>query len=155
MPTPYWRHYCRDREVVESHPVCGACGESGTFDGWHLRMHEAMARYQYVFGLKPIGAHRRFADELLGSLRTTCPTCAGNSVVSAGTMWRACTTCEGTGGFWTCSDGEVSAARAEVLRIHPGTEALRPAAFIGVPLIHDLRGGVVVGAADVERSTDT
>ena len=39
-------------------PFCSRCGGSGDYDGWHYRMHEAMARYQSLYGLKPIGAHR-------------------------------------------------------------------------------------------------
>ena len=69
MPQKMWKHTCPEGEgrfycnglSVSS---CSLCGGSGEFDGWHYRMHEAMARYQTLYGLKPIRAHRRMADEL-------------------------------------------------------------------------------------------
>jgi len=36
-------------------------------------MHEKMAVYQYVYGLKPIGPHRPLADQLLASKRRSVP----------------------------------------------------------------------------------
>ena len=100
---------------------CTQCGQPGQFAFWRLGMHQAMARYQYVYGLKPIGPHRKAADELLGGLRRTCPECNGEGVLSLDgpRRWKACPTCEATGGFWTCSDDERRVARERVLAEFP------------------------------------
>jgi hypothetical protein len=56
-----WKHTCPDdggRVFGMGSPFCNRCGGLGEYDGWHYRMHEAMAGYQTLYGLKPIGAHR-------------------------------------------------------------------------------------------------
>jgi len=68
MPQKMWKHRCPKGGGGLSwsgSPGCDTCGEPGEYDGWHPGMHEAMARYQSKYGLKPIGPHRKMADELL------------------------------------------------------------------------------------------
>jgi hypothetical protein len=90
-------------------------------------MHENIARYQYVYGLKPIGPHRRDADRIMGALRATCPTCEGGGILwpEDGRAWRVCLACEGTGGFWTCSPEREEAARRWVRSLHPDAGVTR------------------------------
>jgi hypothetical protein len=38
---------------------CSKCGTLSEYDGWRNSMHEAMAWYQKLHGLKPIGPHRQ------------------------------------------------------------------------------------------------
>lgn len=87
-------------------------------------MNEAMWAYQELYGLKPIGPHRYFAEDRLGKHTTTCVYCNGNGVVnepSAWTQrtWRFCPRCNGLRMLVTCSRGEFEAARAEVLKAYP------------------------------------
>jgi hypothetical protein len=117
-------------------------------------MHEAMARYQYVYGMKPIGPHRKEADRILGGLRKRCDSCAG-----AGLVWpegerscRVCVACEGTGGFWSCSPAELEAAREEVLALHPGAAASRTGIrFLSGALAHHLATGEMVDLREAEE----
>jgi hypothetical protein len=73
MPQRMWDHSHCCGAFQSGSPECNDGGTRGRFTGWHLTMHESMARYQYVYGLKPIGPHRRLADELLTPLRVKCP----------------------------------------------------------------------------------
>jgi hypothetical protein len=68
-------------------PLCSRCGGPGEYDGWHYRMDEAMASYQSLYGLKPIGPHRRMADELFNEVKVKCgspgiPVVTGQSSLS-------------------------------------------------------------------------
>ena len=47
------------------------------YDGWRNSMHEAMAWYQKLHGLKPIGPHRQLADKVMSGAYQTCIECAG------------------------------------------------------------------------------
>lgn len=73
-------------------------------------MHEAMARYQTVYGLKPIGPHRKLADELFGGVSTECEACGGGGVVGQAD-WRRRDTCQGRGVLFTRSPAEIDAIR--------------------------------------------
>lgn len=87
-------------------------------------MYESMATYQYVYGLKSMGAHRELADRLLTALRSPCGTCRGRGVLSRGhESWQPCPVCEGTGGTWIVSHDVVQRARAEVLAQYPEADA--------------------------------
>ena len=120
MPNRFWRHLCGGREVVEGLLWCATCGTPGVFHGWRLSMSEAARVYHYVHGLNPLGPHRQFADLLLGSMREPCVRCRGHTVLSLDeATWRACPTCEATGGIWNRSADEVDAAWREVVARWP------------------------------------
>ncbi len=109
-------------------------------------MHESMARYQYVYGLKPRGPHRPMADQLLKLLRQNCPRCQGHGIltVDRGT-WRICPVCEGTGGTWVGAEAK-NAAYALILERFPDAAASEaPSEFIGGPLVHDLANNRMLG----------
>jgi len=89
-------------------------------------MHERMARYQAVYGLKPIGPHRPMADKLLGGKRADCDECDRQGFVARddGRGWLTCRACEGTGRTWACSPEEVKATRRTILERFPDAEAV-------------------------------
>jgi hypothetical protein len=154
MPSPQWEHDCGHAAVLRTEPRCRACGRSGTFVGWGLSIHEAMARYQYVYGLKPVGHHRGMADAALGGMRSPCERCSGLGVLTIDEHgWSLCPQCEGTGGFWTRPEAEVDAIRRTVLESFPHAEPSRALpGFLSVTLLHDLaRGEMVAG----ERPPET
>jgi hypothetical protein len=145
MPQPLWFHRCHNGNVHDVHPVCPSCGTQARFDGWYLRMHEAMAVYQYVFGLKPVGPHRLLADRLFLNQRLACRRCRGRAVLTLGdgSVWQVCPECEGTGGVWLRSIDEVEALRQRVLAEFPGAALdVTPHYFVSPGLV--LRGDRVV-----------
>jgi hypothetical protein len=124
MPQRMWKHSCalgggtswrgdRDR--------CGECGEAYVYDGWHLGMHEAMARYQAMYGLKPVGPHRELAHELLGPLSVRCDNCSGDSLITNydEDTWSLCPRCQGLGFVRIVPPKEIAAARERVLQSFP------------------------------------
>ena len=124
-------------------PDCKACGTRGEFIGWRLHMHELMARYQYVYGLKPVGPHQSTADAVLGDIRARCSRCAGEGILTVAVEpgWRICPQCEGTGGFWILPPAEVDHARATILKCYPDAAASSISGFLSVILLHDLAAG--------------
>jgi hypothetical protein len=117
-----WRSVCGcfpdASETTES--ACGSCGASGIPDGWSLTVHEAMACYQYVYGLKPMGPHRQLADSLFAGLRAKCTRCRGRGLLGAiNQAWQICPQCEGTGGAWIVQDVMIQQTRATVLAQYP------------------------------------
>lgn len=149
MPFPFWYHVCGEGGVYTTGPVCESCGAQGTFAGWKLSVDQDMGRYQYVYGLKPMGPHRQVADERLGALRVTCTRCEGQGIltIDGGRRWRICPVCEGTGGFWTVPDEDVQRAREEVLVTYPDAGARPLPGFLNVVLVRDLAHGDMIAAA--------
>jgi hypothetical protein len=146
MPRRYYSLTCSHGQsgVRTSASACSVCGAPGHFECWSLGMHESMARYQYVYGMKPIGPHRHEADRILGALRATCSMCQGNGLLwpEDGGSWSACPVCEATGGSWICSAEEKEAARQRVLALHPDAGASSwNIRFLSGRLAHDLGSG--------------
>ena len=141
MPRKMWKHRCPNDGGGLSwsgSPVCGSCGGSGEYDGWHPGMYETMARYQSKYGLKPIGPHRRMADELLGSLNEKCEPCDGRGLrdTANGSSWRVCEACRGLGSFFTKPAEEIEALRRRVLATYPDAAASAvPNFFTGTPAL--------------------
>lgn len=128
MPQKMWKHRCPQGDGGLSwsgSPGCSSCGEPGEYDGWHPGMHEAMARYQSKYGLKPIGPHRKMADELLGSLNEKCKPCDGRGLrdTAHGSSWQVCAACRGFGYFFTRPTYEIQALRRRVLATYPDAAA--------------------------------
>jgi hypothetical protein len=92
MPHQSWKHTCPKTGSTSwsGNPVCRTCGEPGEYDGWRRGMHEAMAVYQTFYRLKPLGRHRRMADDLFTPMRATCEACKGQGLrdVFEGAAWR-------------------------------------------------------------------
>jgi hypothetical protein len=147
MPSSYWSHSCLRAGALSDSPTCPYCGAEGSFVRWSLRMHEAMARYQYLYGLVPVGRHKRLANQLFSSSRRDCGRCGGEGVLTVDeSSWLMCRDCEGTGGFWTISEDEVEAIRARILAGFPDAgDSGRPTAFLSGPLIQNLRTGEMLG----------
>ena len=80
-----------------------------------------MSVYQNMYGLKPIGPHRRLADELFADVSVACLTCAGRGLldVSGGEAWIQCSDCRGMGFIWKSTSEEVKALRRQVLEDFP------------------------------------
>ncbi len=107
--------------MVEGSPQCATCGGRGAFDAWRLSMWEAARVYHYVYGLNPIGPHRALADRLFRGMRDPCVRCGGRAVLTLDERrWRACLTCEGTGGVWNRSPDEVGAVWRQIVARWPG-----------------------------------
>src|SRR5512146_1618637 len=90
-------------------------------------MWEAVAIYQYVYDLPPMGPHRPLADRLLWPLRTLCVRCHGHGILTLDlNSWCACPSCEGTGGIWNRSMEEGEAVRRQVLASSPASQPAPP-----------------------------
>jgi hypothetical protein len=153
MPVQGWKHTCPKSSGTTwtTKPSCPHCSGPQEYDGWRLGMHELMAVYQYVYGLKPIGPHRPMADRLLSPLRLRCGACGGRGLRPGREHERfsLCPMCEGTGGTWSCTPEEVEAIRREVLRAFPDAEvALTPTNFVSPTLALHLASGCIVELTD-------
>jgi len=82
---------------------------------------QAMARYQAIEGLKPVGPHRHLANSLLKNITCKCSTCDGTGLYGTygGMGWRICTACHGLGETYRITVGELQALRQKVLDRYP------------------------------------
>lgn len=133
-----------EKRMSQGEP-CPKCGKPGQPARWVLTMHEAMARYQYVTGLKPVGPHRPMADEVIGPLRDLCMSCAGHGLCMRGADdWRLCPDCEGTGAYWTVKEYRIRRALKRILKRFPEAAAPDLPGFVRYPLAYDLDEEVMV-----------
>ncbi|UCF39583.1 MAG: hypothetical protein JSW43_07480, partial [Gemmatimonadota bacterium] len=146
MPQRYWRHTCQGIEILRKTARCPACGVRAEFDGWRYELEEAMAVYQYVTGLKPLGPHRRMADGCLSGMREPCGNCDGRGLLAVNTTTYAlCPACEGTGGLWSRPFEEVEAVLAQVRAFYPDAAVGEsPGNFLDHAVRFDARKCVVV-----------
>jgi hypothetical protein len=85
MPSRFWKHACHGSPGSStSDSICHTCGKTGEFAGWHYTRHEAMARYQTTYGLKPIGPHRKLTDQLFSAALEACGLCGGEGLEDGG-----------------------------------------------------------------------
>jgi len=123
MPLRMWEHLCCDPTpgALSSSEPCLRCGKPGKFAGWHHSKHEAMAIYQNMHGLKPIGPHRPLADTLFGEFRAKCLPCSGTGSfdLDFGRGFRICRDCDGAGYRFELNDEETGALRQRVLESYP------------------------------------
>lgn len=100
-------------------------------------MYHAMARYQALNGLKPVGPHRQLAGSLLNNVTETCMTCGGTGLhgTYGGMGWRICPACHGPGEVYSISLDELQALRQQVLERYPDAapESWIPAQPISCP----------------------
>lgn len=127
-------------------------------NGRSRTLHEHMAVTQYVYRLKPVGPHMRYVHEILARARELCPACAGSGrerarptllgqepwIVDDRPGERLCPECEGTGGFWICSQESVEVLRQRILEVYPEAALEHSTArFMGHPLAYNYATGVV------------
>jgi hypothetical protein len=153
MPIERWKHTCSATGGTSwgSNDRCKECGKLPIYDGFHLTMYEAMARYQYTYGMKPMGPHREMVHALLGQLHILCDICGGNSILNDCVYngWSVCPKCEGSGGLWSVPPAEVEAARQKVLQAFPNADAPRPKHIFAAGLVAlDLAKNVIVDLTD-------
>lgn len=155
MPYPCWRHMCEETEVWSSEPICSTCGDNGSFDGWHLTMHEAMGRYQYIYELLSVGPHRGMADRLFKDRRRLCHVCGDTGLISLSELaWVACGACEGTGGFWTAAPSRVQEIRHQIIAAFPQAAAPSELRFLSGALVQDLSTGRIIDATREQIPAD-
>ena len=123
MPGKKWKFLCgcQNKHTLFSYPECKRCGAQGVFDGWHLRMFEAMSAYIKVFGLKPMGYHRDFAGRVMGPLFWSCEVCDGKGTVALSNDegWLYCPLCNGTQLVPKVPQEQIDRARQLVLTAFP------------------------------------
>jgi len=144
MPNQMWK--CERCRHATNRAVCTTCGSPGVYDGWHYGMHEAMARYQYETGLKPIGPHRPTADREFADCHVPCANCRGHGLLDSGDdQYALCAQCEGMGSFWKIAPDEVEAIRRRILAQYPEAAAPRgPTRFDRPPIVLDLSRGEII-----------
>jgi hypothetical protein len=160
MPQRMWKHNCRDGGTSWfGSPGRCSCGVAYEYDGWFNTRMEAMAWYQRLYGLKPIGPHRPLADKVLSRADRSCRKCSGRGYrdVLNGESYDVCTSCHGAGRSLVISDEELARLRSIILDKYP--EAGAPSAIAdpqtGV-VLHDLdKGEMIVDAGREGKSRVT
>ncbi len=86
-------------------------------------MYEAMLDYQRSCGLKPIGPHRRLANQVFAGAFTSCQACDGRGILDGGApdTHALCPSCDGHGQLAAVPDDEIEQRRALVLEKYPDT----------------------------------
>jgi len=154
MPRPIWDHRCRKSgsRYWMGTLTCGTCRQPDKDDGWQPTMHEAMAQYQTLYRLKPIGRHRRKTDKLFASVTAKCEACRGhglrNSEDSRG--WLVCNACRGLGSIFTSPAHEIEALRGRVLAAHPEAGANPVRNLFAGPVIFAEATQQVIGGSHPE-----
>jgi len=130
-------------------PVCRSCGQHGEYDGWYYTTHEAMARYQSRYGLKPIGPHRQMADDLFADTTVECEQCQGRGLrdIGAGETYAVCQRCGGFGRFFSRSREAIHRLRQKVLDAYPDAAADFVPDIAAAPLAFSFGGGQIVNLA--------
>jgi hypothetical protein len=112
-------------------------------------MHRAMAHYQALCGLKPVGPHRHLAASLLKNITEPCTTCGGTGLHGTyGNLgWRICPTCHGFGEVYRISLDELGALRQKVLAQYPDAapEDWAPGHPIFCPMLMLANGLIIDG----------
>jgi len=87
-------------------------------------IYSMMARYQALRGVKPVGPHRRLADDLLTNITCECESCKGTGYffICGGMVRLVCPICNSLGETYRISIGEVLALRQKVLDHYPDAE---------------------------------
>lgn len=137
-------------------PECQTCGALHEFAGWFRFSNETMAAYQYAYGLKPVGPHRALANQLLDPSRAWCPECYGSGIHTDDiNRWHMCSSCEGTGGHWTCTQEQLEALRRQVLEQFPEAAVTRAPTNLASPgLAQNLQDGTIVDLLEDEEEVD-
>ena len=126
-PAKSWRYYshrCANGEdkVLQGVRVCPVCGQAGNYAGRDCSSTvEYMARYHQRTGLKPIGPHRRFADQVLSEVLRRCTECAGSGYCERPfRSSQTCPVCDGRGTIPAPTDPLMQAALRLIEEQYPG-----------------------------------
>ena len=126
MPCKRWRFACEcyGENLVSWNAECDRCGEPGDYDGRHLTAYEAMAAHMKVYGLKPMGYHRPYEQQVMGPLFRRCDLCEGSGTVEIPfVVWYDCPLCDGTGVVPNVPREQITKARQQVLARYPNAAA--------------------------------
>lgn len=147
MPYRQWTNRCACEAYLRTaEPTCPTCGQARDYAGWAFSMHESMARYQSLYRLKPVGPHRKMADEALRNLTASCEACEGVGLLDAPPGFRVCESCRGLGRVFTMPVDVVDGIRNNVLEHYPEAAAAPVTGFPGGPVIQDMSSGAMLGA---------
>ena len=146
MPYPQWAHTCPKAGGTTSHHApftCKTCRERAVFSGWLQPMHASMASYQHRHGLKPVGPHRKLADEAYTGVWARCEGCGGSGLQPIETGVFACAACDGVGATLLVPVAELQRRREQVLTAYPDAGApLMPfESVLGRAHVHDVGSG--------------
>jgi hypothetical protein len=154
MPQRMWKIICGCSSGWVGRPDCDLCRQPNEYVGWSYGMYERMAIYQYRYGVRPIGPHRKLADEMIGPHIRRCEQCNGEGLLTdfATNTWEWCHACEATGSTVDC-DSET------LRRIHEHIEADFPGAVVTSPVhpfkravqMLDLSTGEIVGPQEQDH----
>jgi hypothetical protein len=150
MPRPWWKHTCSNGSLYwMGTPTCGTCQQSGEYDGWQPTMHEAMAQYQTLYRLKPMGPHRRLTKELFASAKAKCQSCNGHGLRDSADRrsWHVCKACRGLGSVFTRPADEIEALRDRVLAAHPDAAANPVRSIFAGPVVFAEATQEVIGVS--------
>lgn len=145
MPHHYWQNACCSPDTWSGSPTTWACQSPIRRARWGLTMHESMLRYQLHYGLKPVGAHRRLADELFRPVQQRCSQCDGGLIaINDGDDFAICTDCSGFGARPLPGAPELLRLRQEILKQFPSSGAEPPSTASAARLLEAIRGAKVV-----------
>lgn len=145
MPAKRYIHNCNCNSESPFAECCWKCGERGTYAGWEGVMFDKMAAYARERGLKPIGLHRKLADQIFDGVFLTCGRCGGRGYLAGDAdRGRPCDTCSACGVVSALPLEEVAALRARVIAVFPDA-AHEPPPVEG-PFILALATGTMISA---------
>jgi hypothetical protein len=155
MPHRTWKCTClQGSKWWSSSPVCQHCGATGKPDGWRYGMYEDMAREQNLYGLKPIGPHKRMTHELFRGLLVGCDACGGRGLLDQPPSYSVCDACRGLRSLFTVPPDVVSGIRQQIVEAFPEAAANPVRDFATAPVIHDLSQGVIASLPRVDPHRD-
>jgi hypothetical protein len=126
MPYQRWVNTCSCSTYSRTgDPECPSCGQQREVAGWSYSMYESMAAYQSLYGLKPVGPHRKLTDESFRSMTVSCDACGGEGLLDNPPRWIACATCRGFGSVFTVPPEVVDGVRSQILEAFPDAAAER------------------------------
>lgn len=120
MPAKRYIHNCNCDSESPFAESCWNCGEPGAYVGWEGVRFDKMAAYAREHGLKPIGLHRKLADEIFDGVFLTCGRCGGRAYLAGDAdNFRPCDACSACGVVFAVPLEEVAALRARVIAVFP------------------------------------
>lgn len=126
MPATDWskRCSCRDRGFRNANScACPTCGAIAA-ETWTLRRHEAMAQYQRLFRLKPVGPHRPMLERVLRQRIRTYTNCGTSGFRARNYAYPClCDECDALGARWHTAPHVADAARETILAMYPDASA--------------------------------
>ena len=123
MPQKFWEHKCLKSgdTYLTGMPKGCDCGEPFKYVGWRHTSSEAKVWYQKRYGVKIIGPHRKYADEVFSGTSRPCSECKGTGYydVKNGISYQVCSACSGAGEVSLISNEHIRGLRNIVLLKYP------------------------------------